>query len=124
MYIIAFLSFFYLTVVNVIAQEKNFTENDSVITVKENDEFTITLDANHSTGYRWFLEVEPISGLITVEEDRYVINEEEKGIDGAGGKEIWRFKAKTVGVVMLKFTYKRSREDDHVSLREFQINIE
>jgi predicted secreted protein len=71
-------------------------------------EFSITLPANHTTGYSWRLAtpLDPASlNLIG-----NVYHEPTSGKVGASGEEVWTFSAQVPGTVQLDFEYVRSFE--------------
>jgi predicted secreted protein len=71
-------------------------------------EFSVTLPANHTTGYSWRLAtpLDPASlNLIG-----NVYHESTSGKVGASGEEVWTFSAQAPGTVQLDFEYVRSFE--------------
>jgi predicted secreted protein len=71
-------------------------------------EFSITLPANHTTGYSWRLAT-PLDPA-TLNLIGNVYHESTSGKVGASGEEVWTFSAPTQGAVQLNFEYVRSFE--------------
>lgn len=98
--------------------------NDSgeFITLGENDEFQIVLEANPSTGYQW--EIDPdASGAGVVEQVGEPAFESESDTPGSGGKQTFSFKATGDGSALLRLRYWRSFEPDATPLRMFEVNV-
>jgi inhibitor of cysteine peptidase len=89
---------------------KAFTDSNQVINNTLNNEFTIALDANLTTGYSW----QPVfdeQAISLVEEPTFKENANtSKGIVGAGGTQYFKFKALKKGETQITFTYKRPWE--------------
>jgi predicted secreted protein len=71
-------------------------------------EFSITLPANHTTGYSWRLATKLDPATLTLISNTY--NESTSGMVGAGGEEVWTFNAPTKGTTQLTFEYARPFE--------------
>jgi inhibitor of cysteine peptidase len=71
-------------------------------------EFSITLPANHTTGYSWRLAT-PLDPA-TLNLIGNVYHESTSGKVGASGEEVWTFSAQTQGTAQLNFEYVRSFE--------------
>jgi inhibitor of cysteine peptidase len=69
----------------------------------------VRLDANHTTGYSWI--VAPVANpvLMRLGKAEYLDNAAENRV-GAGGVEVWRFKAVKAGKQGLQFEYRRPWE--------------
>jgi inhibitor of cysteine peptidase len=86
------------------------TQDSKPITVKTGQEFTITLVSNPTTGYRWDLD-KPIDGkLVQLVTNDYV--RPNTTLIGAGGKQVWTFKAVAEGKTQIDLKYFRSWEKD------------
>lgn len=73
------------------------------------NDFSITLDANHTTGFRWEL-AKPLDGsVLTLVDTSY--EEDPNGALGAGGKEIWRFAPVAPGWTKIELVYRRPWEE-------------
>jgi len=80
----------------------------TIITAEPGKTFTLTLDSNPTTGYRWQL-ANPVDEkhvkLISSEYHRPSTQ-----LIGAGGKEIWNFKAVAAGTTEIHLKYIRPWE--------------
>ncbi len=86
-------------------------------------QFSITLDANHTTGYSWKLATTLDPNVLATMGTDY--KENSSGRVGAGGEEIWTFLPKGKGTVELEFQYQRPFEKDvpPVKTAKFEVNI-
>jgi inhibitor of cysteine peptidase len=89
------------------------------IRVKAAEEFTISLQANPSTGYEWQYtglseQIQPLS--TTYEASTPVLT-------GSGGTDFFRFKASGTGEVVLHFVYKRSWETTTGDEKDFTVDV-
>jgi predicted secreted protein len=71
-------------------------------------EFSITLPANHTTGYSWRLATPLDPSSLNLIGNVY--HESTSGKVGASGEEVWTFSAQAPGTVQLDFEYVRSFE--------------
>lgn len=78
------------------------------IRVVAGKEFSITLPANHTTGYSWRLATPLDPAILNLIGNVY--HESTSGKVGASGEEVWTFSAQTQGTVQLNFEYIRSFE--------------
>jgi predicted secreted protein len=98
------------------AVELSEQDSGSSIVVKVTQVLIITLEANHSTPYRWVLAQEPDPNVLEKVADTY---ESEDGPPGAGGHEVWRFRAIGEGSANILLTYESldgSKTGDRFSL--------
>ncbi|MFA5114988.1 MAG: protease inhibitor I42 family protein [Candidatus Omnitrophota bacterium] len=80
------------------------------VEVKQGERFIIGLGANHTTGYQWQLVFSPDPNILELVSSEYrPVN---SGRVGAGGKEVWTFKAVGKGKAGLIFNYVRPWEKD------------
>ncbi len=83
-------------------------------------EFTISLDSNPSTGYRWIL----VSSLPNwLEVVRYEYTPTNPGQIGGGGIEKWTFKATNTGSTTLTFHYLRPWETGVQPLITYEVQV-
>ncbi|HEU4356351.1 MAG TPA: protease inhibitor I42 family protein [Actinomycetota bacterium] len=78
----------------------------SAISVRPGDEIVVTLGSNATTGFAWELTVEPAAEILEFLGSEYVAPETE--LVGAGGQEVWRFRAAAEGTTSFTLTYLRS----------------
>ena len=80
------------------------------IEVEVGQEFAVTLESNPTTGYRWRL-AEPLDSaaleLVNSEFER-----PETDLVGAGGEEVWTFRAKRRGETVVRLEYAQPWERD------------
>jgi inhibitor of cysteine peptidase len=91
------------------------------IEVDAGEEFAISLDSNPTTGYQWQL-VKPLDESVL-----QLIGSEykppETKLVGAGGKEVWTFKAMDSGTAEISLVYVRSWEKDVPPAEERTYNV-
>lgn len=82
--------------------------------VKQNDEWDISLSENPTTGYSWMLYVSGSGSIATVYDDyKSPFYDENNPLLGAGGTHTWHFKAGSKGEVTLTFVYQRPWESEN-----------
>lgn len=99
--------------------------NELTINLGENENFSIELFSNKTTGFQW--EITNIDETIIeeIDLDQYEptpTNEDEEPMLGGGGKQIFAFKTLSVGETKLNLCYRRAHspcEKDN----EFNIDI-
>ena len=97
---------------------ENKDDTNETINVRSNEEFTIVLDSNPTTGYRWEARFEsPAISLV-----RRGFEPEKKWI-GGGGREKFVFAVHGSGEVKLKMIYKRPWEKRPVKTKSFTVKI-
>jgi len=70
---------------------------------------TVTLGSNQTTGFKWELAEITDESVLEYVDDEYV-PPEDTGVVGAGGKEVWTFKAVGKGTTELSLEYSQSWE--------------
>lgn len=78
-------------------------------------EFTVELEANHTTGYAWQLQKPVDESMVKAVSNDYQATPQAPGkvpMVGGGGKEVWTFKAVKAGKTTIDFKYVRSWEAD------------
>ena len=85
-------------------------ENSKVIKVNAGSNFTITLDSNATTGYKWEIANVLDVRLLKLVGSKYIPTKTD--IVGAPGKEEWTFKAMAAGKAVISFKYARPWEKD------------
>ncbi len=93
------------------SQIKSYTEKDTNITLLPDEQFSIKLESNATTGYSWAVSVNEGCGNIYILGSEYVSLKE--GKTGEGGEQIWRFKTMNGGVIQLVFSYLRPWEEEN-----------
>lgn len=92
--------------------------------VKLDQEFTITLKSNPTTGYSWKIETAPDEGVVRLVGSVFV--GPQTRLVGAGGSEIWTFKAVGRGRTTVRLKYIRPWEQDipPVEIAEYEILVQ
>lgn len=88
----------------------DFTDPANPIKVSAGQTFTITLDSNPSTGYKWDLAGALDEKIVQLVKSEYKPPAEQ--IPGRGGKETWTFKATGKGETRIALKYIRPWEKD------------
>ena len=88
--------------------------DDTAISVKSGEAFTISLEANLTTGYEWTAVVGDETVLV-LDKSEYVADEAAEGVVGTGGTEVFTFNALKSGKTSIEMVYQQSwepKEDD------------
>lgn len=103
---------------------RNYTDPAVTITVKEGDGFTISLESNRTTGYRWVLTQEPDGRVVRHMGTEYRPADSRRM--GAGGSEIWAFTAVGKGNAVISMQYLRPWENGTPAIRrtDFSVHVE
>jgi len=87
---------------------KEYTSPSQPIEVKIGESFTITLESNPTTGYKW--EASFDQNLLKLAKSEYKQDASKPGMVGVGGKEYFTFQGLKTGDAQVKMTYKRPWE--------------
>ncbi len=100
--------------------EKNYnvTDPDNLIQTRVNEEITIVVESNPSTGYAW--QPHFSEGTLELIASDFV---SESMAMGSGGVEVFRFLPKKAGKVNIKMSYKRQWEQKPVKEIIYSIRI-
>ena len=79
------------------------------VEVAADGSLTVTLGSNQTTGFKWELAGITDESVLEYVDDEYVPPEAEEVV-GAGGKEIWTFKALKKGTTEVSMEYSRPWE--------------
>ena len=103
---------------------KAFTESSQVINTGVNQEFTIALGSNITTGYSWQPDYDT-NALNLVEKTYQEQDNTGKQIVGASGTEYFTFEALTKGETEVTFTYQQPWEQPSAQdqILIFTINV-
>ena len=80
------------------------------------DSLTVTLPSDPGTGYSWSSWVSD-EIILEQSEHKYI------GQLGAGGKEIWTFKALTEGTCTIEMEYRPPQEEDATPAQTFALTV-
>ena len=101
---------------------KTYTDSGRTIDVGVNQEFVIALGSNPTTGYSWQESYDET--VLELVEKTYEQGEEaEQGLVGAGGVELFRFKALKAGKTEITLVYKRPWEEEIAEQKVFTVDI-
>ena len=112
-------------VVHAIAEDKTMSDKSSKpIKAKAGTEFSLTLESNRTTGYQWQLDKPLDESVVKLVRNEYK-SPEAAGVVGAGGKEVWTFKAVAEGKTVIVMKYVRPWEKDQAPAKraKFELRI-
>ena len=101
-----------------------YTDPEVTIDIGADDEFVvlIALESNPSTGYSW--EASYDETRLELVEETYELGEyAEQGLVGAGGTELFRFKALKSGEAKITMDYKRPWETEVLEQKVFTVEV-
>ena len=90
------------------------------ITARVGSTFTVRLDANATTGYRWQLATAPDPAIAKLLDSNYEVD---GPATGSGGTEVWQFKAIAIGTTRLGFAYARPWEHGQPPVRSHTVAV-
>jgi inhibitor of cysteine peptidase len=82
---------------------------------------TVTLDSNATTGYSWELTGISDTGVLEKTDNKY--EAPTSGLMGAGGKEVWTFKALKAGTTTLSMDYSQPWVGGQKGSNSFSLTI-
>jgi inhibitor of cysteine peptidase len=100
------------------------TDSARVIDAGINQEFTIAMGSNPTTGYSWQADFDKVN--LNQEKDEYKADDHSgKNLVGAGGTQYFTFKALKAGETRITFSYRRPWEpaSDQDQKQVFTINV-
>jgi predicted secreted protein len=96
--------------------KKEFSDPTSPIVTAPGREFTLTLESNRTTGYQWQPAKLPNEKILRLIRNEYRVPKTR--LVGAGGKEVWTFKAVGKGKTEIFLKYVRPWEKNVPPVRE------
>lgn len=87
-----------------------YANNSNVIKINAGSDFTIALESNPTTGYKWEIANPLDAKLLKLLDSKYIPTKTD--LVGVPGKEEWTFKAKKTGKTIISFDYARPWEKD------------
>lgn len=90
------------------------------IRARINEPFTIELNSNPTTGYKWYADYD--YHLLSLEGEKYEKDASE--LIGAGGRSIFTFKPLKAGRSSISLVYRRPWENIVAEVRAYQVEIE
>jgi inhibitor of cysteine peptidase len=103
------------------AVEATAEDAGRTIALEPSQELVVTLDSNVTTGFRWVLATEPDARVLEVVGSTYV--EPDSTMLGAGGQEVWTFRAVEEGRTTLGLRYERSSGEASGAPFELTIDV-
>ena len=101
-----------------VEENYNVTDPDNLIQTRVNEEITIVVESNPSTGYAW--QPHFSEGTLELTASDFV---SESMAMGSGGVEVFRFLPKKAGKANIKMSYKRQWEQKPVKEIIYSIRI-
>jgi len=99
-------------------------DDDSQVELEQGQILVVTLESNPTTGYRWEQAENQDSYLEQMGEAEFKPSETgEQPLVGAGGWEIFRFKAISAGQMTLQLIYHRPWEEGAEPVNTFSLNV-
>ena len=96
----------------------NVTNPDNLLQARTNEEITIVIESNPSTGYNWQPHFN--EGALELIDSDFI---SESSAIGSGGVEIFRFLPKKAGKENIKMSYKRQWEQKPVKEVIYRVRI-
>ncbi len=90
---------------------KVYGKEDTNISVRVGEEFTLKLDENPTTGYQWSYTVSD-ENVVVLSKDEYVPDSTDEDVVGAGGQRVLTFEARSKGSTVIDMVYERSWEQN------------
>ena len=87
------------------ANGKTYTISSKSINASAGDEFIVELESNQTTGFQWGIAGSLDPSVLKKVSSKYVPSANPSGQMGAGGKELWAFKAVRAGTTTIAMTY-------------------
>jgi inhibitor of cysteine peptidase len=105
------------------ANEVSLDESSSgqQIEIASNGVFTVTLESNQTTGYSWELKEIGDTSILQKTSNEYIAPD--TNLVGAGGQEVWTFKALKAGETTLTMEYSQPWERGDKANKTFSITV-
>ena len=101
---------------------QNYTDPEEQINAKVNGNFIVELESSPSTGFSWQAEYD--TAVLELIEQTYEANKNTGEVSiGAGGVDLFKFKALSAGETKITFKYKRSWETEVLEAKVFTVNV-
>ena len=102
----------------------NEAYNGKQIEVSVGDIINIELESNPTTGFMWTLAATSAEGVLQKVDNSYEADESaEPAVCGAGGKEIWTFKALAAGETTVSMEYSQNWDGGIKADRSFDLTV-
>jgi len=101
---------------------KTYSDPEQTIEINAGSQFDIALESNPTTGYSW--EASYDQDQLELVDQSYEPGENaQQGLVGAGGTDIFRFKALKSGQTQVMMSYKRSWETEYLEQKIFTVDV-
>lgn len=87
------------------------------------EEFVVNLASNPTTGYRWALAKPLDHKILNLLKTEYQPSPGSQNRVGAGGREVWTFRAVGQGFTVIEFKYAREWEKDKPPARRHTLRV-
>jgi inhibitor of cysteine peptidase len=94
----------------------------ATVAARVGDRFTVRLESNPTTGYRWRLVAPPEPAVASLADSAF--ERADTGTTGSGGEEVWSFVAAGAGRTRIVLEYARPWERDAPPLRTHQVDVQ
>jgi predicted secreted protein len=91
------------------------------VEIAANGSLTITLESNATTGYSWELKQIGDTSILQKTDNKY--EAPTSGLIGAGGKEVWTFKALKAGTSTLSMEYSQPWTGGQKGAKSFTLTV-
>lgn len=105
---------------------KEYSNQDEIIEVSIGESFNIELECNEATGYSWQFNRPLDDEILKFVSSKYVPYSTDEPL-GAGGKEVWTFRAVGAGETVVYLFYGRvweKYEAPAINRRQFNVTVE
>lgn len=107
-------------ILNILMMGSFAASSNNSQSIKLNQQFQIPLTSNPSTGYSWNVSYDP--KYVKLISQRFVTSNR-GNVVGAGGKDIFLFKAIKTGQTTITFKYQRAWEKEPIQTKQYNILI-
>jgi len=99
----------------------NESSSGKLVEIAVGSTLKITLESNATTGYSWALKEISDTGILQKTDNTY--EAPTSGLIGAGGKEVWNFKAFKAGKVSLSMEYSQPWAGGQKGAKSFNLTV-
>ena len=96
------------------------TDDGSQVALEVGQTLVLSLDSNPTTGYQW--EIAELDEAI-LRETGHEYKADQPVVTGSGGKDVWRFQARTSGSTTLSLEYRRPWEEGVEPIHIFSAEV-
>lgn len=86
-------------------------QSGKAVAVESGQFFTVELESNPGTGYKWNWQLKPDPALVKLEREIHRPRSCEARLIGGGGVDVWTFRALMPGYTALELEYRRPWEN-------------